>query len=393
MPTSNGAESERKMVRFAAGASNNAKRSHEDRDDDVGEKRRHKRPHLDRSNEDELDNVDEYEPDDQREHSGAAGAVPSEHALLEAKRERRLKRQAGGDEKDDTHIDNTTSLASEGIAIEPFHMNQEKSDGSGFFDGDTYVFRKRDPDDEPDAWLDSLSDTNKQGGNLAVGKRQAEDDSSKASSNDFDHLDPQELYARILPLVSDTETVMQALVRYGNLLKRKPLQRGKDKKALKDALNKNSANSDADAVEAKEMAKTALNDLTVAANALLLKGKIDIYQKTRNDLLKLLPDEQHGNKPVVHWEYEGSQDHQIHGLYTTQQMQGWIQAGYFVGPSAVRVRTVTEKEREKSMQEDLLSDLMDDDEEESAKPAENIQERGEWMVSDHVNFNKYSLDE
>lgn len=394
-----------KAVRFAAGtsSSSSAKRSYESDDDNdaaVPEPKRHKRPQF------SDDSGDDEQAGGSNEEQERDGVVPSEHELLEAKRERRLKRQAGGgdddddngDNKVDTHIDHTTSLASEGIEIEPFHMQQEKTDGSGFFDGETYVFRKHNPDDEPDAWLDSLGDAKQGTGRTVVFQPPAQDESSK--DNDFDNLTPQELYTRILPLVSDTETVMQALVRYGNLLKRKPLQRG-NVKSKQAAVDKGAATvpSDEAATEAKEMAQTALNDLTEAANALLLKGKVDIYQKTRNDILKLLPDEQDqqaddngGDKPVVKWEYEGSEDKQIHGPYTTLQMQGWIQAGYFVGASAVKVRTVTDTVKVKSMQEDLLADLMDDDEDgdDTNKPSEMVQERGEWMVSDKVSFQHYA---
>jgi CD2 antigen cytoplasmic tail-binding protein 2 len=408
----NGAPQEEKAVRFATGStgttdngstSNRAKRDlPEQNDEDEDERaspsisRRQKRPRTERPNEDELDDVDDWKGDDdedeERTPTSGSKAGTSEHELLEAKRARRLKRKVGqaGDETDtDTHIDKTTSLAAEGIEIEPFHMKQEREDGSGFFDGDTYVFRKRDTEDEPDAWLESLSDSKE----AFAEKTRDEDDSSKASSsNDMDILSPQELYAKIIPLVSDTETVMQALVRYGNLIKRKPFKRhnGNKATAVKDS---SSPVDDTAATEATQMAQTALNDLTEAANALLLKGEVDIYQKTRNDLIQLLPEDDAGgdeqeesDKPVVQWEYEGSQDKQIHGPYATAHMRGWIQSGYFVGPSAVKVRTVSEKE--KSLQEDLLADLMEGDDNDEQEKI--VKERGEWMVSDQVDFNRYS---
>jgi CD2 antigen cytoplasmic tail-binding protein 2 len=406
--SANGAPQEQKAVRFAAGSTgttddggtrSRAKRALTEQDDDEDDderaspstSQRHKRPRPERPNEDELDDVDDWKPDDEEDEG--AGVVPSEHELLEAKRARRLKRkvgQAGDEAESDTHIDNTTSLAAEGIEIEPFHMKQERTDGSGFFDGDTYVFRKRDTEDEPDAWLDSLSDSKE----AFAEKTRSEDDSSKASSsNDMDILSPQELYAKIIPLVSDTETVMQALVRYGNLIKRKPFKRNNGSKAtVKDS---SSPADDTAATEANQMAQTALNDVTEAANALLLKGQVDIYQKTRNDLIQLLPEDDAGaggdeqessDKPVVQWEYEGSEDKQVHGPYATAHMKGWIQSGYFVGPSAVKVRTVSEKE--KSLQEDLLADLMEGDD--SDEQEISVKERGEWMVSDQVDFSRYS---
>jgi CD2 antigen cytoplasmic tail-binding protein 2 len=224
---------------------------------------------------------------------------------------------------------------------------------------------------------------------MPAAENEAEDD----EEDKMDSWTEEELYAKILPLVSPSETVTQALVRYGNLLKRKP---GRKKSVDDDD-------------EAQQLARTALNDLTEASNALLLKGKIDIYQKTRSDLEQLLPGDGEeeaatDGKPrskgdgsstaAVRWEYRGSQDGQIHGPYATRDMLGWIRAGYFVGPSAVSVRTVAAapvaaKERNKSLQEDLLDDLMgDDDDDSEKKPEEPV--RGEWMRSDQVDFTKYA---
>jgi CD2 antigen cytoplasmic tail-binding protein 2 len=398
--STNGAPQEQKTVRFAAGSTGNAddggtnraKRALPEQDDEDEDEpsinRRHKRPRPEDPDDDEIDDVDDWKADEEEDE--ATGVVPSEHELLEAKRARRLKRKVGDEAETDTHIDNTTSLAAEGIEIEPFHMRQEREDGSGFFDGDTYVFRKRDTEAEPDAWLQNLSESKE----AFAEKTGSDDDSSKASStNDMDTMSPQELYAKIIPLVSDTETVMKALVRYGNLIKRKPFKRHNGSKAtVKDS---SSPANDTAANEATQMAQTALNDLTEAANALLLKGQVDIYQKTRNDLIQLLPEDDTGaggdeqeasDKPVVQWEYEGSQDKQIHGPYATAHMKSWIQAGYFVGPSAVKVRTVSEKE--KSLQEDLLADLMEGDDNDEQDTS--AKERGEWMVSDQVDFKRYS---
>jgi hypothetical protein len=40
------------------------------------------------------------------------------------------------------------------------------------------------------------------------------------------------------------------------------------------------------------MAKSCLDDLTGAATALLLRGEVDIYDTTRQGILKLLPQQQ-----------------------------------------------------------------------------------------------------
>jgi CD2 antigen cytoplasmic tail-binding protein 2 len=299
--------------------------------------------------------------------------VPSSKVLLEAKRKRRLLRHQGQDEDEETttHADNTTSLMEEeksgDIPIEAFNMDAEKNDGSGFFDeSGTYVFRKRNPGDEPDAWLETLGDEKQ---DFVTRLDEPEDE-----GDEMDDWTNEELYAKMLPLVSDSESVLQALVRYGELMKRQ-------------AKKGSAARTNVDDSTSWKMAQSALRDLTEAANALLLKGDVDVYQMTRQDIMKKLPEERATDRPKVRWEYQGNQDHQVHGPYTTQEMLEWTQAGYFIGEQAVQIRTIQEGGplASNSMKEELLSDLMDEeDEEEQTTPV-----KGEWVSSNDVDFSIY----
>jgi len=440
-----------------------------------------KRRLNDRPNEDEMDDVDDWVPeDDEVDDDEVDPSLPSKKELLEAKRARRQKRQHGGtldgddldkmeddmDSEDDDDIannngaskstldDTSRSLATEGIAVEPFHMKNETNDGTGYFDGDTYVFRHgKDQDEEPDAWLDSL---NAEGNGKGVDNNDQDDNDDADSSSDMDsgddkkkssssspELTKEEWYAKIYPLMSDKETIMQAVVRYGGLLKRTPLKNAKKNHKPKrkqqheeegdnngDKMDPSETKADHDKDEevtvAAQAAQKSLNDLTEASSALLNMGDVDIYQKTRQDLSKLIPADtaaallqatsaataSSSAVPTVvrYWEYKGNQDGQIHGPYTSEQMKGWIQAGYFVGEQAVQVRTVTTptstagtKEAPKKSKEDdvkdLLSDLMDDDDDEgeedknkegkdnSAAASEPEQAaRGEWVSSEEAIF-------
>ncbi|CAB9521242.1 Inherit from KOG: CD2 (cytoplasmic tail) binding protein 2 [Seminavis robusta] len=420
--TSKKSSSSSKSVRFSAESKPEApKRSRDDSDDDediVSHKRVLKKKRTDQMNEDEMDDVDDWNEDDEEDDG-----LPSIREREKAKRARRNNREHGTEEDDDddegggmesTSIDERTSLASEGIQIEPFHMKQEQSDGTGFFDGDTYIFRKRDADEEPDAWLESLKD--KPSTKSSTLEDASSDDAESDSMIQSESLTKEEWYAKILNLVSDTETIMQAVIRYGSLLKRKPLKRNKAKKHEADNASTNSnTEENPQASEAFQFAQTSLNDLTEAANALLGMGDVDIYQKTRNDLLKLMPSNNSNSneedkddtdlqnqqsadktKPKVSWEYKGSQDGQIHGPYTSEQMRDWTQAGYFVGVQAVQIRSVKEEEaKEKDLGEDLLADLMDDDDDDddedkdSGKQGEKKMVQGEWVLSDSVNFGSY----
>lgn len=327
-------------------------------EDDV---RAEKRPRP--NNPDEGDDLDDWDDE-------VDADLPSSKELLEAKRKRRLQRQGekvestrnDDDDENETHIDKTTSLMEEksgDIPIEAFNMESEKNDGSGFFDeSGTYVFRKRNPGDEPDAWLESLGDEKQ---DFARRPDEPEEDTQ------MDDCTKEEMYANILPLVSESETVLQALIRYGHLIKQK-------KKS-------DSVNSDDVSLR---IARAALNDLAGAANALLLKGDVDVYQMTKKDMMKQIPEPKAGYK--VQWEYQGNQDNQVHGPYTTKEMLSWTQAGYFIKEQAVQIRTIKEEDAtvKKSTKDELLSDLMDDEEEQATFV------KGDWVSSNDVDFSIYS---
>lgn len=408
---------QRKAVRFTE--AQHAGKKHDDKDDDeihvVGAAGRPKKRKRIR-NQDEMDDIDDWRPDDD-EGDGIKDPnlmVPSsEHELLEVKRKRRAQRDHerfgsegegflnsdDDDEEKNTKVDNRTSLAAEGIEIEPFHMNQERTDGTGYFDGDTYVFRKRSADEEPDAWLESLdtnnndSDSdNKQWAMQRIDKQRS--DALQEEQTNLDEWTEEDLYSKMLPHLAGppvNETVLQALQRYGALMKTPKTKRVKTSAAT-------SNNQVLQNKAARQLANDSFDDITEAANALLLKGKIDIYQSRQSDIQAALSQLQRektshvetadsssidkvGQKNAIQWEYRGSQDHQIHGPFSSQDMLHWIQAGYFVGPSAVQIRSV--HPQPKSSQEELLSDLLDDD---PRADDEEVLVRGEWQMSDKGDF-------
>eukprot|EP00536_Pseudo-nitzschia_multiseries_P018162 jgi/Psemu1/293366/fgenesh1_pg.2210_\ len=350
-----------------------------------------------RGNEDELDDIDDWNEREDGDTDDINGSVlPSKSELIAAKRKRREQRGASGVLSADNDIDEAErSLAREGVKIEPFHMREEETDGTGYFDGDTYVFRRNVPaeDGEADAWADTLMQDGENEGDPAIGIARNSRGSSSSSSSlsisaafqeDMDVLSKEELYKRVVPLLGDArETVMQAIQR---------------------------------------VAKSHLDDLTGAANALLLKGEVDVYDTTKQGIFRMFPSlsNQPGGdtvaaaaaitqtSPKAAWEYQGNEDHQLH-MVTTEQMIGWVRSGYFVGSQRVKIRTVTvvpettqttEKPNEQSLatQDDMLADLMDDDddEEEESRPSKKAKEsdttttiKGEWMWSDEVDYQKY----
>ncbi|KAL3943602.1 MAG: hypothetical protein SGBAC_002346 [Bacillariaceae sp.] len=358
-----------KSVRFAASAISQAAKRPRNDGDNANSDEKSKRVRL---NEDEMDHVDDWK----KEESDGEEDIPSERELLEAKRHRRRQRAAGVDADGRTQIDDSTSLAADGIQIEPFHMRREESDGAGFFDGDTYVWRKHDPNDEPDAWLDSLGDEGDAPSSKSVLQPGNGTEDTEKKIDDTDSLTKVQLYMKMLPLMNGTETVAQAVRRYGAVSKRSKLQ---------------SKKGDHSAEEPHKVAKKCLDDLTGAANALLLKGEVNIYDTRRQFVLQYVS--KHTNvtelsikeKEPSGWEYKGNQDGKIHGPYTTQQMMGWMQAGYFVGLQKVKIRTIRKKKL--SPVDDLMSDLMEDDEITDAQ--NDTLEKGDWQWSDEINMKNF----
>lgn len=375
----------------------------------------------DRLNEDELDDIDDWNEQEDGD-LGDGNNLPSQSQLIEAKRKRREQRNSMFE--DDDFDEAETSLAREGVKIEPFNMRNEETDGTGYFDGDTYVFRKNTPaeDGEADAWADTLMQDGNDDGDedrpkISIARNVATKRQNELSSTqeDLDDLTKEQLYKRLVPLMGDSmESVMEAIRRYGKLAKTKSKFKNRWKQQKQDAKETNNESN---------VAKSHLDALTGAASALLLKGEVDIYDKTRQDMLRMFPslsvqvkrtnanNDTKAPPPSTtiskpKWEYQGNEDNQLHGPYTTEQMISWVRSGYFVGAQRVKIRTISVQEQaeeekvepELSTEDDLMADLMDDDEEdeEESRPAKKAKDskstiivKGEWMWSNEIDYQKY----
>ena len=362
--------------------------------------------------------------------------------------------------------------------VEPFNLKAEREGGEGYFDGDTYVFRRleeggRAMDEEPDAWLDELGgrDANSaKGGDSFAGNggiarlSGAKNTKKKQTTLDLDDVSHEELCSRIVALLAgDKETVARGLKRYGDVIARDRKRRQKLAKKRQRGSKKDEGADLQDGNDAKDMnagddpgvaaAQRALSDLTDLADALLMAGDSEVYSRTRVELVRMSSvagtgDEDHlaghkrkrnyfggdsgdanddvdgdssskmaktdggasvqaDKKTPVQWEYRGNQDQQVHGPYTTEQMLGWIQAGYFVGEAAVDVRRIpsadvnggggsgdsdgAKKAAEKATADDLMADLMDSDDDEGGGEEAKVDSNtaNEWERSDKVDFKSY----
>ena len=372
--------------------------------------------------------------------------IPS-RSQIEAKRNRRRQmRENNGaffdkdDDDDDDDDDDVkkrradpseaTSIESDGIKIEPFHMREEDTDGTGYFDGDTYVFRNNTPlGEEEDAWVDDVDNSNPlkidpatlSSSSFSVNKNKRK----QSSQEDLDQYSKAQLYQKVLPFIGNTESIMQAIQRYGKIVKNNSRRSNQNY----EGGTKQQRTNDGTKItvsDQHDVAKKNLDDLTGIANFLLLnKGEVDIYDTTKAKIFHMFPStaiESKNSSMVMittitrgnittKWEYQGNEDNQLHGPYTTEQMLSWTKAGYFVGAQRVKIRTVreekdeTERSKPLSTQDDLLADIMDDDDDdddgdddvktEESRPSKRSKSknfttnRGAWMWSSEVNFRNY----
>ena len=337
------------------------------------------------------------------------------------------------------------------VPIEPFHMRNEREDGTGYFDGDTYVFRRgKRHGEEDDAWLDDLEEQQEQQYGV-VRKQQEEafsdeDDSDRQATQMSDSQKISVCRSLASLLSSKTnETVAQALSRYGAIQKQQNKKIKKQPAWKKQLLSKHDNGEQSkikrDENEGKEethLAKANIAQVSEMADALLVSGIHGIYDMSHEDLTNMVQKlskslgvngdgqekksyfgdqckETNSNDvnsslalaketdTNITWEYKGNDDGQIHGPFTTEQMISWRSAGFFVGKQAVDIRVVQRQgggnisssmpiqtKVKDGAVDDLMADLESDDEENSNKCTSDLaQGDTEWIRSDSINFSSY----
>jgi len=319
---------------------------------------------------------------------------------------------------EDQQLCDTTTKAQ--CPVEPFNLTAEREDGAGFFDGDTYVFRKRHVEGEEDAWMDDLDQSGGGGtnstetttttkvrpmdGTIPYSRRATTKDRGGASSSGLEAaMTKEQIYEKFLPLLAtDSETVIQALGRYGTILKMEQKQKKRNHKSNSTSQTTTNTTQNTSSSSSSSSSHMAFDQLTELSNFCMMNFEDggNIYERSKEYFRTFLghttkrkqptttsyfnnnnndnntetttsatdeaqqttskrtkvddaskgDDNVHTNtETVVQWEYRGNQDNAIHGPYSTQQMVDWIGAGYFLGDMAVdvrrQVRTDTDKQQ------------------------------------------------
>jgi len=329
-------------------------------------------------------------------------------------------------------MDSKFSLAhDQDVAIEPFHMRNEREDGTGYFDGDTYVFRRQQRDgEEEDAWADALNVEDNKNGNQGKyaykdGLKRVQEGEEEEKPRYLSQKQKIEICRSLVELLSsDAETVVRALRRHNQHLKldgrrKKSTWKKKRERKMDAPINQVDMSNGIPLLSIGEQtAKAKISQLTELADALLVNGFHEIYDTTKigiesymrdiggqvtskqstsyfdskvssNDTSKQDKDEMKKlDEHAILWEYKGNEDGLIHGPYTTEQMMSWRSAGFFIGTQAVDIRISKRRESSPSNDEkvdvdDLMADLEDDDENEEK---DDSNDENAWQRTDTVNF-------
>ncbi|KAJ5963900.1 uncharacterized protein N7479_003776 [Penicillium vulpinum] len=218
--------------------------------------------------------------------------------------------------------------------LDAFNMRAEQEEGR-FDDQGNYVRKAIDPDAAYDSWLEGVSKKDIKKAKEAADQRDAE---RKEKDRIDDSILTGDVLKTIITHLERGETILEALARLGKGLRRKPKWQNKK--------NKKNAAEDIEMADEdpNELArKKAIDSITGAADILMGRGQVDIYDTEREMLTRQYrndtgddwvdpPANGVAEQGPAMWEYRWSDARDggdAHGPYDSAMMDSWKNAGYF----------------------------------------------------------------
>lgn len=223
------------------------------------------------------------------------------------------------------------------ICITPFNMNDEKEEGH-FDKQGMFIFNKEEKEVK-DHWLENID--------WVKVKERAPVTKPETETPPAPELDTNECYRKILSFLQPGESVHKAIRRLGP----KSSARSRDRTGAKS----NSATGSSGGQESENKTKEQMLSLISLADQLISSGDMDAYELTYEQLTfrlnsvqkataSIVPngDESRTDKKTVPdevtWElkWSDSEEAEIHGPFSNEQMIQWRDAGYFENQALVR---------------------------------------------------------
>ncbi|KAI4103129.1 MAG: hypothetical protein L6R37_004015 [Teloschistes peruensis] len=230
--------------------------------------------------------------------------------------------------------------------LDAFNMKSEQEEGRFDAQGN-YVRKAADPDAVHDSWLEGVSKKDMKKAKEAADKR---DEERRQKNIEADSIVTSDILKTLIPQLEKGETVLEALARLGRgKEKKKPKwqTKHKDKRNGEDTMDVDVEKAPEDPAETRR--KNAVEAITDAADRLLMRGQVEVYDTEREMLVRQysrdtgeawvdLPSEEsevdgvHDVQEKRQWEYrwmDGRDGGQVNGPYDGPMMVAWNDAGYF----------------------------------------------------------------
>ncbi|RDI82601.1 hypothetical protein Vi05172_g7307 [Venturia inaequalis] len=224
--------------------------------------------------------------------------------------------------------------------LDAFNMRSENEEGR-FDETGNYIRKANDPEGRHDLWLEGVSKKDMKKAKDAADKREEE---RRAKNRADDALLTSDLLSALIRKLDKGETTLEALARLGRgAPKKKPKWANKNKNKKQNA----DEDMDIDATEdpAETQRKATVEEITEAADQLLTRGQVEIYDQEREILMRqyrretgedwkdpAAQNDDDDEEPKT-WEYrwaDGREGEVIHGPYDGLTMRAWNEAGYFL---------------------------------------------------------------
>jgi CD2 antigen cytoplasmic tail-binding protein 2 len=229
--------------------------------------------------------------------------------------------------------------------LDAFNMRAEQEEGR-FDEAGNFVRKAYDPEAAQDSWLEGIS---KKDMRLAKEAQDMRDSERRARERAEDAIITSDVLSSLISHLDVGETPMEALVRYGKAAPKKQPKPKKKSQAM-------DIDTDTDPAQtaAANKAKQAIDTITECASRLSDRGVEDIYEHTREMIMRQYKRETGDDWKNPHpepamWEFHwlAAPEEDVNGPYDQQTMQAWEQAGQFT--AGAEFRRVGESEWTRSL--------------------------------------------
>ena len=229
--------------------------------------------------------------------------------------------------------------------LDAFNMKTEQEEGRFDAQGN-YVRKAADPDAVHDSWLEGVSKKDMKKAKEAADRR---DEERRQKRMDDDAVLTSDILKVLIPYLERGETVLEALARLGKgKPKSKPKWQNKNRRKGDEGMDIDNEKITEDPAETRR--REAVEAITGAADQLLTRGQMEIYDAEREMLIRQYSRETgedwvdaprdegaddegaDGVRERKQWEYrwiDGRDGGQANGPYEGSMMVRWNDAGYF----------------------------------------------------------------